>query len=323
MNQSKGSGFLRYLTRRLLGLIFVMWAVATIVFIILRLVPGDPVQILVGVGVVDPNAVQELRDELGLNRPLIVQYLDWMAGLARGDLGTSIRRQRPVTEIVAKRLPPTAELALISFVIGVIISLPAGIAAARHRGKAVDLVVTSLSLIGISTPSYVLGLLGVYILSINLGVLPSGGYVSFSESPLQNLKFMVMPALTLGLLTAGKLVRILRRNLVDEMSEDYVRTARAKGLREQAVFYGHVLRNAVMPYITLAGIEIGIMLSGEVIVENIFAIPGLGRLIVTNIYERDYPVVQGAVFVVTAVYVIVNLVVDLLYAWLDPKISLD
>jgi peptide/nickel transport system permease protein len=307
----------------MLGLLLVMWLVATLVFVILRLIPGDPVQIISGIDVVDPAVLDELRAELGLDEPLLVQYLRWLAKLATGDLGVSIRSQTPVAELIGKAPPVTLELALFAFLIGLLISIPAGAAASRRKGKLTDALITSSALVGISLPSYVLALVAIYWFAVKWQLLPSGGYVSPTVDLLENLRMMILPAVTLGLITAGTLVRMLRRNLIDQLGEDYVRSARARGAGENLVFYGHVMRNALIPYVTIAGIEAGILLSGAVITESIFAIPGLGRLMVTNIYDRDYPVVQGAVFVVAGMYVLVNFLVDLLYSWLDPRVTLS
>jgi peptide/nickel transport system permease protein len=306
-----------------LGFVLVLWLVATIVFVLLRVIPGDPVQILLGLNVVDPAVLHRLRGELGLDRPLIVQYITWIGGLVRGDLGVSIRSQTPVTDLVGRALPVTLELASLSLLVGVGLSVAFGMAAARRRGKASDVAITSAALVGISLPSFVLGLVAIYLLSIQLNLLPSEGFVSFFEDPLQNLTLMLMPSLTLGMVSAGILVRMMRRNLIDQLDEDYIRTARAKGASEQRVFYGHAMRNAIMPYVTIAGIEAGALLSGSVIIESIFAIPGMGRLMITSISQRDYPVVQGAVLVVATLYVMVNFIVDLIYAWLDPRVSVQ
>jgi peptide/nickel transport system permease protein len=319
----KSSNFVAYLVRRLFGVILVMWLVATVVFILLRIIPGDPVQIMSGIEVVDPSVLTGLRVKLGLDQPIILQYLHWLGGLPRGDLGLSIRTSVPVSEYIIKTLPVTLELSILSFIIGVIVSLPAGAIAARFKGKFIDTLTTSSALVGISLPSFVFALIAIYIFAVKLHWLPSSGYVPFTENPIKNLRMMILPSLTLGLITAGILVRILRRSIIDQSKEDYVRAARARGAREKRVFFSHVLRNALIPYVTIAGIEIGILLSGSVITENIFAIPGMGRLIVTNIGYRDYPIVQGTVFVVAAVYVLTNFIVDLLYTVLDPRVKLE
>jgi peptide/nickel transport system permease protein len=289
---------------------------------LLRIIPGDPVRIIAGLEVVEPATLEELRAELGLDRPLIVQYFAWLGDVLRGDLGVSLRSQVAVTDLIADALPVTLELALLAMTIGIALSIPLGLAAARRRGRPSDLGIVSVALVGISVPSFVLALLAIYVFAVKLGWLPSGGFVALTEDPVENLRHMAMPAAVLGLVTAGVLTRMMRRNLIDEIGEDYVVTARAKGAGEQRVFYGHALRNAIIPYVTVAGIEAGVLLSGAVIVETIFAIPGMGRLMVTNIADRDYPVVQGVVFVVASFYVAINFVIDILYARLDPRVSL-
>lgn len=310
------------MAERLVGLVVVLWLVATLVFVLLRIIPGDPVRIIAGLDVGDPATLEELRAQLGLDRPLIVQYFAWLGDVLRGDLGVSLRSQVAVTDLIAGALPITLELAILAMAIGIALSIPLGLAAARRRGRPSDLGIVSLALVGISLPSFVLALLAIYVFAVKLGWLPSGGFVALTEDPVENLRHMAMPAAVLGLVTAGVLTRMMRRNLIDELDEDYVTTARAKGASEQRVFYGHALRNAIIPYVTIAGTEAGVLLSGAVIVETIFAIPGMGRLMVTNIADRDYPVVQGVVFVIASFYVAVNFIIDVLYARLDPRVSL-
>jgi peptide/nickel transport system permease protein len=316
-----GGTFVRYALARVAGLAVVMWLIATAVFILLRVIPGDPIRLIAGLDVVDPQVLQAMRVRMGLDRPVALQYVEWLGNAVRGDLGVSIRSRIPVSELVSKALPVTLQLGMFSLAAGIVVSLPAGIFAARARGRPGDLLLTSGSLLGLSVPSFVLALVAIYVFSVRLRLLPSFGYASVFEDPLAALRFMAMPSLTLGLVTAGRLVRLLRRSLIDELLEDYIRTARAKGASESRIFITHALHNALIPYVTATGLEAGILLSGAVITENIFAIPGMGRLMVTNIYQRDYPVVQGAILVVAAVYVTVNLIVDLVYARLDPRIS--
>jgi peptide/nickel transport system permease protein len=318
----RAGSFWRLLAERGAGLVLVLWLVATLVFVLLRAIPGDPVRILAGINAVDPTEVAKLRAQYGLDRPLIEQYVAWLGNLLRGDLGTSIRSNEPVATLIGAALPVTLELAALALLVGIGLSIPLGIAAARRRRRLADLGIVSLALIGISLPSFVLALLAIYVFSVKAGVLPSTGYVGITVDPGENLRHLVLPACTLGLVTAGILTRMLRRNLIDELGEDYIVTARAKGASERRVFYGHALRNALIPYVTIAGIEAGVLLSGAVIVETIFAVPGMGLLMITNIDARDYPVVQGVVFVVAGFYVGVNFLVDLLYAWLDPRVTL-
>lgn len=319
--RQRSASFLRYVAVRLAGLAVVMWLIATAVFVLLRLIPGDPVRLIAGLDVVDPQVLRAMRTQMGLDRSIAEQYVLWLSNITRGDLGLSIRSRVPVSELVSRALPVTLQLGMLALLVGIAISLPVGLFAARARGRPSDLFMTSGALVGLSIPSFVLALAAIYVFSVRLRLLPSFGYVNIFEDPLEALRVMAMPVITLGLVTGGRLVRLLRRSLIDELVEDYIRTARAKGASEGRVFMGHALHNALIPYVTATGIEAGILLSGAVITENIFAIPGMGRLMVSNIYTRDYPVVQGAILVVAAVYVTMNLVVDLIYAWLDPRIS--
>ena len=317
----RSTSFLRYVAVRLTGLVVVMWLIATAVFVLLRVIPGDPVRLIAGLDVVDPGVLQTMRVQMGLDRTLAEQYALWLGHLVQGDLGLSIRSRIPVAELVLRALPVTLQLGTLGLIVGIMISLPAGILAARSRGRPSDLVVTGAALVGLSLPSFVLALAAIYVFSVWLHLFPSFGYADLFRDPVGALRLMVMPAATLGVVTGGRLVRLLRRSLIDELVEDYIRTARAKGASEGRVFMIHALHNALIPFVTATGIEAGILLSGAVITENIFAIPGMGWLMVTNISARDYPVVQGAILVVAAVYVTVNLLVDLAYAWLDPRIA--
>jgi peptide/nickel transport system permease protein len=306
--------------RRLLDLAVVMLGVATVVFLLLRVVPGDPVLILGGLDVLDREVIARARATMGLDRPLAEQYAFWLANLLRGDLGISLRTGILVTELIARALPPTLQLGAMALAIGVALSVPLGVAAARRAGRPADVGITTFAILGISTPPFVIALGLIYLFAVHLRWLPVAGHVPFTEDPLGNLRTMALPALTLGLVTAGVLVRILRRSVIDELGEDYVRTARAKGLREPVVVYRHAVRNAAIPYVTILGIEAGVLLSGAIITETIFAIPGLGRLMIDNINQRDYPVVQGAVLAVALIYVLINAGVDGLYRLLDPRV---
>ena len=311
----------RWLFRRLFDLVFVMWFMATVIFFLLRVIPGDPVLMLLGMDQVSKEAVAILRTEFGLDQSLLSQYFLWLANIITGDFGVSLRSGIPVIDLVRSSLSVTFILAMFALLIGVALSIPLGIAAARRQGRMTDLALTTSALFGISTPSFVLALLGIYIFSVKLKWLPVAGYVPFLEDPLEALRHMVLPSIALGLVSAGILMRMMRRSVIDESGEEYVRTARAKGASEFKVFYGHIMRNALLPYMTLVGIEAGILLSGTVITESIFALPGLGRLMIENILHRDYPVVQAAVFVITAIYVLANFLIDFLYTVLDPRIK--
>ena len=310
----------RHLVRRTIDLAFVLFGVATIVFILLRAIPGDPVLILGGLDILDPAEIARSRAAMGLDRPVIEQYGIWLGKALTGDLGASLRTGLPVTQLIARAFPVTAELAGFALAIGLAISIPAGIAAARRAGRVSDLGITSLSIIGISTPPFVLAIALIYVFAVQLHVLPTTGFVPIGESLPGHVRSLVLPSVTLALVSAGVLVRIMRRGVLDELGQDYVRAARAKGISEMRVVYRHAARNALIPFVTIAGIEAGILLSGAVIVETIFAVPGLGRLMIDNINQRDYPVVQGAVLVTSLIYVLINGLVDVVYAVLDPRI---
>jgi peptide/nickel transport system permease protein len=309
------------LLKRVVDIVVVMLCVATMVFILLRAIPGDPVLIMGGLDNIDAAAIRRARIEMGLDRSLPEQYLLWLSAAARGDLGASLRSGNRVSELIVQALPVTLQLGAIALIIGLAISVPAGIAAARRAGGTSDVGITALAILGISTPPFVVAMALIYLFAIVFRLLPTSGFVPFSESPLENLRHMILPSLTLGLVAAGVLVRMMRRCVLDELGEDYVRLARSKGISEARVTYRHAARNALIPFVTIVGVEAGILLSGAVITETLFAVPGLGRLMVDNINQRDYPVVQGAVLVTAVIYVLINSGVDALYAVLDPRIG--
>lgn len=313
----------RRLARRAVDLVFVLFGVATIVFVLLRAIPGDPVLILGGLDILDPAAIARSRATMGLDRPIIEQYGIWLGKAVSGDLGLSLRTGLPVTQLIARAFPVTAELAGFALAIGLAVSVSAGIAAARRAGRAGDVGITLLSIVGISTPPFVLAIALIYVFAVRLHLLPTTGFVPVGESLPGHLRSLVLPSVTLGLVSAGVLVRIMRRSVLDELGQDYVRAARAKGISDTRVVYRHAVRNALIPFITIAGIEAGVLLSGAVIVETIFAVPGLGRLMIDNINQRDYPVVQGAVLVTSLIYVLINALVDVVYAALDPRIRAE
>lgn len=307
---------LRFLT----DLAVVLLSVATIVFVLLRAVPGDPVLILGGLDILDRSKVEASRAAMGLDRPIAEQYLLWLGNALTGDLGVSLRSGVPVAELVGRALPVTLELGGVALVVGLAVSIPAGIAAARRAGTPADLAITGCSILAICSPPFVIALGLTYLFAVELRLLPTAGYVPPGQDLAAHARALFLPSLTLGLVTAGVLVRVMRRAVLDQLDEDYVRTARAKGLKEGRVVYRHAARNALIPFVTIAGVEAGILLSGAVITETIFAIPGLGRLMIDNINQRDYPVVQGAVLVTAIVYVLINAAVDGLYGFLDPRI---
>jgi peptide/nickel transport system permease protein len=311
---------LRFLSRRLLGTVPVLVILSIGVFLMLHLTPGDPVQIMLGQDA-SPSAIAALRAELGLDQPLPIQYVRWMGNVMRGDLGRSIRTNQPVTEAIVSRLPVTIELSLWSLLLSLVIGLPAGVVAATRRNSGVDLASTGLALVGISLPSFFLGILLILVFALWLRWVPPSGYTPFFEDPLQNVKQMFMPALALGAALAGIVARLTRSSLLEVLGTDYMRTARAKGLSDAASVVGHGLKNALLPVVTVIGLQVGALLGGAILIETIFALPGIGRLAVDSIFARDFPIVQGVVLFLALVRVVANLVADLLYARLDPRIA--
>jgi peptide/nickel transport system permease protein len=312
---------LRFLVRRLLLAIPTLLGIAIIVFLLMRSIPGDVVTNLVGLqGNVSAERLQELRRMFGLDLPIHLQFKEWILGVLRGDLGTSLRTSRPVMQDLVLRFPVTLELTTLSLVFAVVVALPAGVAAAVNRGGPVDLAVSVLALLGLSVPGFYLGILLILLFSLRLGWLPPAGYIPFGENPLDNLRHMVLPALSLGLILAAATVRISRSTMLEVLGRDYIRTARAKGLTEGRVRYRHALRNALIPVITVVGLQFGTLLGGAVIIEQVFSLPGIGRFALEGINLRDYPVVQGAVLLIAGAFVLVNLVVDVLYSLIDPRI---
>jgi ABC-type dipeptide/oligopeptide/nickel transport system permease component len=304
----------RYLIRRLLLTIPVLLGVATLVFSLIHFIPGDPAQAMLGEEAA-PEDVAQLRARLGLDRPLLVQYGSFLQGLAHGDLGVSLRNDQPVLQQIVERMPATAELAFASMAVAVIIALPLGIIAAVWRGTAVDYGAMTLSLVGISIPNFWLGPLLAIVFAVELGWLPVGGRGTFAH--------LVLPAVTLGTSLTAILARMTRASLLEELREPYVLAARAKGVSRTRAILHHAFRNSLIPIVTILGLQFGVVLTGAVITETIFAWPGIGRLLIQSISFRDYPTVQGCVLLIAVTYVGVNLITDLTYGFLDPRIRVD
>lgn len=302
-----------YLVSRLLSALLVVFGVVCLVFLLIHLVPGDPVEIMLGetARAADREA---LRAALGLDRPLPAQLWQYVNGLLHLDLGTSLHSQRPISEILAERFPATLELAAISLLFAAAIALPLGVLAATHRGRAADFASMGFSMLGVSIPNFWLGPVLILVFSLWLGWTPVSGREGAAS--------FVLPAITLGSALAAILARMVRSSLLEVLGEDYVRTARAKGLSERAVVWKHALANAWLPVITLLGLQLGSLLGGAVITEAVFSWPGIGSLMVESIQKRDYPVVQGCVLLISLTYVLVNTLTDLVYAWIDPRIRL-
>jgi peptide/nickel transport system permease protein len=309
-----------YVVQRLLSLVPVAIVVATVAFVLIHLAPGDPAAIIAG-----PDAPQEdvvrIRGQLGLDRPLPVQLVAWYGRLLRGDLGQSIFLRKPVIEAIVDRLEPTLLLTLAATVIAVVIGVPSGVVSARHHNSRTDQVFMVVALLGISIPNFLLGLLFVLFFSVRLGWFPVAGYSPVEYGWLGTVRSLVLPAFALGLVQSALIARIARSSMLDVLREQFITTGRAKGLAEKAVVYKHALKNAMIPTLTVIGISFAVLMSGAVVVETVFNIPGLGRLIVSAVLRRDYPVIQGVVLCIAGVYMLINLAVDLCYVVLDPRVK--
>ena len=315
-----------YPIKRLLVFPLVMLGVSVFVFIAIRLVPGDAITAMLGTesGLLTPAQRDALSAYFGLDQNWFIQFWRWFAGVLQGDFGISTTYGKPVMTIIWEHFPLTLELAILSMLIALLIGIPAGIYAATRKDRPADLIVRVVAMFGQSTPSFVVGLLLVYLLSVGFGVLPEmGTFVPITEDPLANLAQMILPAITLGTAFAAAVIRMSRSTMLDILQEDYVRTARSKGISRRRVIWRHALPNALIPVITLSGVEFGYLLGGAVLVEQIFALPGLGRTVLDAILQRDYALVQGSVLFIAFNFMVVNLLVDLAYAALDPRIRCE
>ena len=310
-----------YILRRLVLLLPVILIVGIVVFALVHLTPGDPAGVILGDSAT-PEALENLREQLGLNDPLPVQFVRWFGGVLQLDFGESIFIGEPVTQALLDRAQPTILLTVYAMLIQIAIGVPAGVISAVRHNSIVDRLFTVLAISGAAIPTFFLGILLILFFAVRLNWLPSGGYVALTEDPGAHFKGMIMPAFALGFSSAGLLARLVRSSMLDVMREDYVRTALAKGLPMRLVVVRHALRNALIPALTVIGTSVGALLGGAVVTETVFTIPGMGRLVVQSIARRDYPVIQGAVMVIAMTYVIVNLIVDLLYVYIDPRVRL-
>lgn len=311
---------LPFVGRRVLTAIPTLLIVTVMVFGIQRSLPGDPALILAGEQQ-DPAVIAFIREKYRLDDPVPVQYVAWLGQLARGDLGRSLRTNEPVLDLIAAKLPVTAELAVLSLLVALVIAIPVGVLAAVRRGTPVDYGGTMLALAGLSVPNFWLGIMLILLVSVRLGWLPASGYVPLSEGVWENISRMIMPAFVLGTGLAAVLMRQMRSSMLGVLRQDFVRTAHAKGQRGSAVVIRHALRNALIPVTTILGLQLGALLSGAVLTEQVFTIPGFGKLVVDAVFNRDYAVVQGVVLVTATAYIAINLVVDVAYAVLDPRIA--
>ncbi|MGH8067754.1 MAG: ABC transporter permease [Candidatus Entotheonellia bacterium] len=310
----------KYIAKRLWSLVPVMFVVATLVFFLVHLTPGDPAAVILGPDA-PQEAIAELRARLGLDKPLPVQFVRWFGQVLQGNLGESIFLRRPVVQAIVERLEPTLLLAGMATVLAVVIGIPTGVLAAVYRNTWLDRLFMSISIFGVSMPNFWLALNLIFLFALTLAILPVSGYVPLRDDPLMTLRFLLLPAFSLGFPQSALIARMTRGSMLDVLSQDYVKTARAKGLSEQLVIYKHALKNTMITVITVIGIVLAITLSGSVVIETIFGLPGIGRLIINSVLRRDYPVIQGTVLCIAASYVLVNLLIDLLYIYLDPRIK--
>lgn len=314
---------MRFLRGRLIDLGFVMFGVSVLTFLMIRLIPGDAVAIMLGANTeVTPERVAALRASLGLDQPIPTQYLHWIAAVLRGDLGVSIWTHEPVIQEIADHIGPTIELTVMALIVGAGLAVPLGVLMAQSRGKAWGVALQIGSVAGLTIPSFWLGIMAILALTALAPDLRLLGYTPFRQDPLDNIGKLLLPACVLALPVLANLARLLRSSMLDTLRQDYIRTARAKGISEPGVLFRHALRNALIPFVTSAGIMTGYLLGGAIVVEQVFAIPGLGRLILGAIAERDYQLVQATILVVSVGFVLVNFAVDLLYAVIDPRVRM-
>ncbi|WP_041818339.1 ABC transporter permease [Heyndrickxia coagulans] len=312
----------RYILTRLLSLIPVLLIVAIVVFFLIHLTPGDPASVILG-SQASPAEVEQLRDKLGLNLPLYQQFFDWFIGLFRGDLGWSISQNKPVLDAFLEHLGPTLSLSILAQAISIILAIPIGIIAARKRGSKTDQFFMVLVMLGMAVPSFLLGLLLMQLFGVKLKWFPVAGYEPLSAGVWNHLRYMIMPALALGIIQTAVIARMTRSSMLDVLSANYIKTAKAKGLKQRIVIYKHALRNASIAIITVVGESFGSLIAGAVVTETVFNLPGIGQLIMNSILRRDYAVIQGVILLASVSYLLVNLIVDLLYGVIDPRVRLN
>jgi len=318
----------RYVVRRLLQLIPVLILVSLAVFLLVRLIPGDPVLVMMGI---DPDErtrisaeqYRVLQHQIGLDQPIYVQYFNWVDKIVHGDFGLSLATRRPIVEIIFERYPATLYLAASALLVGLIIAIPAGVIAAVRQNTKIDYAAMAFALWGVAMPDFWLALMLIVLFSLKLGWLPSIGYTSPLDNPFLFLQHACLPAIVMGTELAAPLTRYVRAEMLDQLRQDYVRTAWAKGLPPRMVIVKHALRNSLIAAVTVVGLQTARLLGGATIIETVFSWPGVGRLLIDGIYQRDYPMVQGAVLLIAVTYVFINLIVDIFYKWLDPRIKLE
>jgi peptide/nickel transport system permease protein len=310
---------LEFLVHRAAISVVTLFVISLIVFTGVRMIPGDPARVMAGIDA-DDAGLAEIREKYGLNDAIVVQYVRWLRLTLRGDLGESIRTREPVIRTVGRKLPITIELAVLSLVVALAIAIPVGVLSAVRRNSLWDYLANGASLCGLSVPSFWLGIMLILFFSVRLGILPASGFVPLWESPVANLTRMIMPAFVLGTALTAVLMRQTRNSMIEILSADYIRTARSKGLAGRSVVFRHAIRNGLIPVVTILGLQMGALMGGAVVTEQIFVVPGFGRLIVEAVFTRDYPLVQGVVLITASAYVLINLLVDASYTVLDPRI---
>ncbi|CAI8904298.1 ABC transporter permease [Brevibacillus sp. BC25] len=311
-----------YLLKRVVSLLPVLLVVAVVDFIIIHLTPGDPASVILGAQATEEE-LAKLREQLGLNLPIYIRFFEWIGGLLQGDLGWSIFMDKPVTEAIWEHLGPTLSLTIMAEIIAILFAIPLGVMAANRRGTWMDQSFMTFALLGISLPSFWIGLNLILLFAVQLNWLPAAGYQPMSNGLLNHFKYLIMPAISLGIMQGALIARMTRSSMLEVLNENYIRTAEAKGLKMWIVTYKHALRNAFIPILTVIGLSFATLIGGAVVTETVFNIPGIGKLIVNSVLRRDYEVIQGTVLMIATAYVLINLIVDLLYAYIDPRVRYD
>ncbi len=312
----------KYIFKRICYLLPVLAVVAIVDFVIIHLTPGDPAAVMLGSDATDAD-LAKLREQLGLNLPIYVQFGRWLWGVLHGNLGWSIFMDMPVSTAIWQHLGPTVSLTILAEVIAIAVAIPLGVAAAANRGTWLDQLFMTLALLGISIPSFWIGLNFILLFAVKLGWFPAAGYQPLSSGLVNHLKYLIMPAVSLGIMQGALIARMTRSSLLEVLNENYIRTAEAKGLKYWVIIFKHALRNAFIPILTVIGLTFAVLIGGAVVTETVFNIPGIGKLVVTAVLRRDYAVIQGAILMTATAYVLINLVIDLLYALIDPRVRLS